>query len=94
MFEPDNESDAAAVMLERRWFASMTALQRQQAQCDAWREVMTLSARAWREAHKELMRLESLHEALGDALSGVQAERDERKPRMEPVADRRVPSAA
>ena len=73
MFERDlNEGDAAAIMLERRWFASMRAVRSLQAECETLREVVEMSEEEWRRARTELARLESLRDALGEEL----AERD------------------
>lgn len=78
MFDPDTEVDAAAVLLERRWFASMTAVKALQAECEALREVMESSTHAWRRARQELVRLESLRDALGDQMT----DRDHRVPEL------------
>jgi len=70
MVERDaHQGDAGAITLERRWFASMTAVRSLQAECDALREVAEMSEEAWRRARKELARLESLRDALGEELA-------------------------
>ena len=104
MVERDaHEGDAGAITLERRWFASMTAVRSLQAECDALREVVEMSEEAWRRARKELaenawrsarsqlVRLEALRDALGDELS----QRDEQPIKGGLVhTDRPVSSAA
>jgi len=90
MFDRDAEGDAAATLLERRWFASMTAVRTLRGECEALREVMDMSESAWRRARKELVRLEALRDALGEEL----AERDALHEPVPARVDRRVSSAA
>ena len=54
------DRDAAANLLERRWFASITAVRTMQAECDVLREVMEVAETAWRRARTRLAELESL----------------------------------
>jgi len=83
--------DAAENLLERRWFASISAVRTLQAECDILREVMEQTEASWQCARSELVRLEALRDALGEELS----RRDE-----SPVegtllhTDRRLSSAA
>jgi len=46
----DNDSDAEAALIERRWFATVRAVRRMQAECEVLREVMELAEASWRRA--------------------------------------------
>lgn len=72
MFDLNAEGDAAASLLERRWFASIAAVRAMQAECEVLREVMEMAEDAWRRARNELVKREALRDALGEHL----AERD------------------
>lgn len=63
------ENDAASLVLERRWFASMKAVTALQAECEVLREVLETADEAWRRARQQLSRLEALRDALGDELA-------------------------
>jgi hypothetical protein len=65
------DGDAAAAMLERRWFASITAARAMRAECETLREVMEMAESAWRRARTELVRLERLCDALGEELAEI-----------------------
>lgn len=70
MQSPEGDGDSTpAALLERRWFASMKAVRAMQGECEVLREVLELAERAWRRAHNELIRLESLRDALGEELA-------------------------
>ena len=90
MFDRDTEPDAASAWLERRWFAAMTAARGRQAQCEALRVLAERSVDAWRSACKDLDRLESLRDALGEEL----AERDNRWAHPVPASIVRLVSSA
>ena len=75
MLRPNVDNDVAAGLIERRWFASVTAVRTLQAECDVLREAMELAEITWRHAHGRLARLEALRDALGEEL----AERDEQQ---------------
>ncbi|HEX3395626.1 MAG TPA: hypothetical protein VHS76_02925, partial [Steroidobacteraceae bacterium] len=62
------DRDAAANLLERRWFSSITAVRTAEAECEVLREVMELAETAWRRARTQLAELECLRDALGDEL--------------------------
>jgi hypothetical protein len=68
------DRDAAANLLERRWFSSITAVRAAQAECEVLREVMELAESAWRRARKQLAELESLRDALDDELACIDTE--------------------
>jgi len=75
--------DAAATLLERRWFAAGRAALETQAECDALAHVLDLTQEAWRVARTRLSQLEALRDALGEELALV----DERelKPETAPA---------
>ncbi|MGO9513694.1 MAG: hypothetical protein ACLP2F_08645 [Steroidobacteraceae bacterium] len=74
MIDRDPDGDATAALLERRWFASITAVRSMQAECEVLREVMELAEDAWRRACSRLLSFEELSDALGEEL----AQRDAR----------------
>jgi hypothetical protein len=85
------DGDAAAEMLERRWFAAFKAASAARAECEALIEAMVATEAAWTEARERLSKLESMRDALGEELACI----DERCP--EPVSrtlHRAVMSAA
>jgi hypothetical protein len=65
------DRDAAANLLERRWFSSIAAVRAAQAECEVLREVMELAQEAWRSARAQLGELENLREVLGDQLTSI-----------------------
>jgi hypothetical protein len=69
MIDRYGEGDAALGLLERRWFASMSAARALQAECEVLRGVMELAEGAWRRARIELARLEEIRDALGEELA-------------------------
>jgi hypothetical protein len=66
------DSDAAAGILERRWFASTGAVHAMQVECELLRELSESADNSWRQARIQLLRLEAIRDALGEEL----AERD------------------
>lgn len=73
MIDRNAEGDAAAGLLERRWFASIKAVRALQAECEILREVMEQAEAAWRRTRRELVRLEELRDVLGEELSEREA---------------------
>ncbi len=65
------DGDAAAEMLERRWFAAFNAASSARAECEALVEAMIATEAAWAEARERLCKLESLRDALGEELAGI-----------------------
>jgi hypothetical protein len=63
------DGDAAAEMLERRWFAAFKAASGARTECEALIEAMITSEAAWVEARERLAKLESLRDALGEELA-------------------------
>jgi hypothetical protein len=62
------DSDAAADLLERRWFAAFKAASGVRAECEALLESMAVMQTAWSRARARLAELEALRDALGDEL--------------------------
>lgn len=69
MIDRSASCDAAASLLERRWFASLAAVRTMQAECEVLREVMEMAESSWRHARSGLARLEALRDALGEQLA-------------------------
>jgi hypothetical protein len=85
------DGDAAAEMLERRWFATYRSAEAMRLECDMLREVVIAAEAAWRRALTQLAELESLHDALGDELACIDGHYPEPAPQ---VSHRSVMSAA
>ncbi len=66
------DEDAAAVLLERRWFAAFTAASSARAQCEALLDAIEVSERAWNEARVRLAELEILRDMLGEELAAME----------------------
>jgi len=90
MIDRSSDSDAAASLLERRWFASTAAVRAMQAECEVLREVWELAEDSWRQARSQLVRLEAISDALGEEL----AQRDEQAEVAHDAIDLVVSSAA
>ena len=71
MISRDTIGDAAANLLERRWFAAFKAASGVRAECEALLESMTLTHAAWTEARVRLSELEALRDALGEELEAL-----------------------
>jgi hypothetical protein len=71
MLNRDTDRDAAANLLERRWFAAFKAASGVRAECEALLETMTLTHAAWTEARIRLSELEALRDALGEELEAL-----------------------
>ena len=54
MIDRSADRDAAANLLERRWFSSIAAVRAMQAECEVLREVMELAEASWRRALTQL----------------------------------------
>jgi hypothetical protein len=65
----DRDADAAANLLERRWFSTIAAVRAMQAECEVLREVMELAEASWRRARTQLAEYEALRDALGHELA-------------------------
>ena len=62
------DGDAAADLLQRRWFAVFKAASGVRAECEALLESIALTEAAWRQARVRLSELEALRDALGEEL--------------------------
>jgi hypothetical protein len=62
------DGDAAADLLERRWFAAFKAASGARAECEALLESMAITQTAWTRARARLADLEALRDALGEEL--------------------------
>jgi len=73
MLDFHDDDDAAANVIERRWFAASARVKIMQDECDVLREVMDLAEEAWRRSRAQLAELEMLRDALGERLAGAAA---------------------
>ena len=71
MIDRYTDPDAAANLLERRWFSSITAVRVAEAECEVLRGVLELAESAWRRARTQLAELENLRDALGDEVAAL-----------------------
>ena len=71
--------DAAADLLERRWFAAFKAASAVRTECEALLEEMELVETAWNRARARLAELEELRDALGDQLAELDVEQHRRR---------------
>jgi chromosome condensin MukBEF complex kleisin-like MukF subunit len=71
MIDRNTDRDAAANLLERRWFSSIAAVRAMQAECEVLRDVMDTAEAAWQRARTQLARLECLRDTLGDQLAAL-----------------------
>jgi hypothetical protein len=62
------DGDAAAALLERRWFAAFKAASGARAECEALLDTMAGTQAAWSRARVRLAELEALRDALGEEL--------------------------
>jgi hypothetical protein len=90
MISRDTVGDAAANLLERRWFAAFKAASGIRAECEALLESMAITQAAWSQARVRLSELEALRDALGEELEAL----DEREERILARDSREIMSAA
>jgi hypothetical protein len=90
MLNRDTVGDAAANLLERRWFAAFKAASGVRAECETLLESMALTQAAWGRARARLSELEALRDALGEELEAL----DEREAANPAEDSREVMSAA
>jgi hypothetical protein len=83
------DGDAAAEMLERRWFAAFKAASAARAECEALLEAIETTEAAWARSREHLAKLESMRDALGDELAELDG-----PPQSPDVSRREVCSAA
>jgi len=84
------DGDAAANLLERRWFAAFKAASGVRAECEALLESMSLAQVAWSRARARLAELEAMRDALGEELEAL----DEREEQTAAEDSKAVMSAA
>jgi hypothetical protein len=65
------DGDAAANLLERRWFAAFKAASGVRTECEALLESMARTQAAWGRARARLSELEALRDALGEELEAL-----------------------
>jgi hypothetical protein len=65
----DRESEAASEVIERRWFALLSAIRSLQAECSVLLEASKLADVAWRRACMQLAEFEALRDALEEEMS-------------------------
>lgn len=70
------DGEAAAEMLERRWFAAFKAASVARAECEALIEEIETVEAAWNLARVRLAHLESLRDALGDELAELDGQKE------------------
>lgn len=63
------DGEAAAEMLERRWFAAFKAASAVRAECEALLEAIEMTEEAWARAREQLAKLEELRDSLGQELA-------------------------
>jgi hypothetical protein len=71
MVNRDRDGDAAANLLERRWFAAFKAASGARAECEALLESMAITQAAWSDARARLCEFEALRDALGEELEAL-----------------------
>jgi len=71
------DGDAAAEMLERRWFAAFKAASSARAECEALVEALEMTQAAWNNARERLVKLELLRDALGEELAELDGQQEE-----------------
>jgi hypothetical protein len=84
------DGDAAANLLERRWFAAFKAASGVRAECESLLESMAITQAAWGRARARLSELEALRDALGEELEAM----DEREAQIPAENCNAVMSAA
>jgi hypothetical protein len=65
------DGEAAANMLERRWFAAFKAASGVRAECEVLLESIARTQAAWSRARARLSELEALRDALGEDLAAL-----------------------
>jgi hypothetical protein len=69
MIHRNIDENSGVELLERRWFAALSAARAAQSECDVLLGVIELAEDAWRRASTNLAELEKLRDALGDQLA-------------------------
>jgi hypothetical protein len=69
MVDRELGAEAAADLIERRWFALRSAIKSLQGECAVLLEASKLAEIAWRRACLQLAEFEALHDALEEQMS-------------------------
>jgi hypothetical protein len=69
MVERELEADAAGELIERRWFALLSAIRSLEGECAILLEASKLADVAWRRACVQLAEFEALRDALEEQMS-------------------------
>jgi hypothetical protein len=69
----NSDGDAAANLLERRWFAAFKAASSARSECEALLESMSITQAAWNSARARLYELEAIRDALDGELEALDA---------------------
>jgi hypothetical protein len=64
--------DAAANLIERRWFAASAKVKALRQECDVMRGIMVLAEKAYRDARMQLAELETLCDGLSERLERLE----------------------
>lgn len=71
MIDCDLDGDAAALMLERRWFGAMRAVSELRTECETLADAMTKAESAWWCTRVRLAEMQAICDALGDQLTRI-----------------------
>jgi hypothetical protein len=69
MVEREWGGDAAGELIERRWFALLSAIRSLEGECGILLEASKLADIAWRRAHVQLAEFKALRDALEEQMS-------------------------
>ena len=69
LVDRESGADLAAELIERRWFALLSAIQCLQGECGTLLEASKLAETAWRRACVQLAEFEALRDALEEQMS-------------------------
>jgi hypothetical protein len=69
MVESESGAEAAGELIERRWFALLSAIRSLQGECELLLEASKLADTAWRRACAQLAQFEMLRDALEEQMS-------------------------
>lgn len=81
LFAGDLDSQPAAELLARRWFAALAAVRSMQAECELLLERLMLADGAWRCAHGQLTEFEAIRDALEREMFALEEVRVEHRDR-------------
>ena len=86
MVDRELGADAAGELIERRWFALMSAIKSLQGECEVLLEASKLADIAWRRACLQLAEFEALREALEEQMSARSSSAPNPMTRLKPEA--------